>query len=299
MSKQYYIPEFNAQNMAIAVSAAISEIASELRSDVLQAMREALVADDNQRGRRALDILIENAQIAATDRVPLCQDTGSVWILLEIGTKSDGESAITIPGDIFSQVDSAVRWIWKDRALRNSMLKDALLDRTNTGDNTPAFYEIGFNPSLTGVRLSVMLKGGGSDNASRLTMLNPGDGWPAIFDFVVDTVKAKGVNACPPLVIGVGIGSTFDKVAGLAKRALLRSIDAPNPDSTLYRYETQLLQKINGLGIGAGAMGGQTTALGVSIVTAPCHIAALPVAVNVGCSAMRSKTLQLTGEWLS
>ncbi|MCL2632150.1 MAG: fumarate hydratase [Coriobacteriia bacterium] len=298
MSTPCYIPTFDAATLASTVAAATNQVAQELRPDVRLAMHRALQAESNERGRQALGMLIDNAHIAEADRVPLCQDTGSVWVLLEIGRLPSGAS-LNIPANIFSQVDAAIRWVWQDARLRTSMLQDALLDRTNTFDNTPAFCELAFNDAISGVRLSVMLKGGGSDNASRLTMLAPGDGWQAISDFVVETVAAKGANACPPLVIGVGIGATFDKVASLAKRALLRPLDTVNTDQTLAAYEKELVDKINALEIGAGAMGGDTTALAVNIITSACHMASLPLAVNVGCSAMRSVTYSLVGEWLS
>ena len=281
--------------MASIVATAIGRIAFELRPDVLQAMREALVLDNNPYSRRALDMLIENAQIAATDRVPLCQDTGSVWVLLEVGPTETGTPSIA--SNIFSQVDAAVSWLWRENRLRNSMLTDALLDRSNTGGNTPAFCELAFNPDVTGIRLSVMLKGGGSDNASRTAMLNPGDGWPAIRQFVVSSVAEKAANACPPLIIGVGVGSSFDKVAGFAKKALLKNIDQESDQPEIRIYEAELLEAINQLDVGAGAMGGITTALAVRLITAPCHMASLPVAVNIGCSAMRSVSYELVGEW--
>jgi len=156
---------------------------------------------------------------------------------------------------------------------------------------------LAFNSALTGARLSLMLKGGGSDNASLLTMLAPGDGWPAIRRQVLDLVEAKAANACPPLVIGIGIGSTFDKVAGLSKQALLRPLTETNPRLELAEREAELLQAINELAIGPAALGGRTTALAVHILTAPCHLAALPLAVNLGCCAQRSITFQLDGEW--
>jgi tartrate/fumarate subfamily iron-sulfur-dependent hydro-lyase alpha chain len=142
-----------------------------------------------------------------------------------------------------------------------------------------------------------MLKGGGSDNASRLEMLNPGDSWPAIRQLVLETVLQKAANACPPLVVGVAVGSTFDKVAALAKQALIRPLWQENPNPHLAELETELLEAINQTGIGPAGLGGETTALAVHLVTAACHLAALPVAVNLGCSAMRSVTLELTGEW--
>ena len=176
-----------------------------------------------------------------------------------------------------------------------SVVRDALVDRTNTGDNTPAFIEIKFRPGR-GARVHVMLKGGGSDNASRVVMLAPGDGAEAVERVVLEAVEAKATSACPPLVIGVGVGTTFDKVGGLAKHALLRPVGKPALDPRIAALESRILSAVNATGIGPGGLGGDTTALAVHIESAPCHIAALPVAVNLGCCAMRSVTKELVGE---
>lgn len=174
-----------------------------------------------------------------------------------------------------------------------SVVKNALFDRTNTGTNTPAFCEWRFIPEPGVARLRIMLKGGGSDNASRVVMLTPSAGRQGVIDAVVECVREKAANACPPLVIGVGVGSTFDKVPNLAKRALMRPLDELAPDAETQEFEEELLAAVNATGIGAGALGGDTTALGVRVMTAPCHIAALPVAINMGCSAMRRVTVEL------
>ena len=173
-----------------------------------------------------------------------------------------------------------------------SVVRDALFDRANTGDNTPAFTEIATKPGH-GATLHVLLKGGGSDNASRVVMLAPGSGIEGVRKVVLDCVREKAANACPPLVVGVGVGATFDKVAGLAKHALLREIGTPAATPEHAAFESELLDAINATGIGPGALGGKATALAVHLETAPCHIAALPVAVNMGCSAMRSASINL------
>jgi fumarate hydratase class I/fumarate hydratase subunit alpha len=168
-----------------------------------------------------------------------------------------------------------------------SMVRDALFDRTNTGDNTPAIVSVSLRPG-TGAEVDVMLKGGGSDNASTLAMLPPSAGVEGVRRFVLETVVAKATGACPPLVVGVAVGGTFDTVAALAKKALLREIGSPASSAQAAGLESALLAEINATGIGPAGLGGRTTALAVHIVTAPCHIAALPVAVNLGCCAMRS-----------
>jgi fumarate hydratase subunit alpha len=279
--------------LARVVERAIPRIACDLRPDVAAALKRALGTETNERGRVVLGQLVENARIAAEQRVPLCQDTGSVWILLEVGECDAAGNKIAIPSNIFSLVDKAVAAAYDAAALRRSLVRDALCDRSNTGDNTPAFCELYLNPHLRGATLHIMLKGGGSDNASRVVMLPPGAGREGVRRAILDAVAEKGESACPPLIIGIGVGSTFDKVGGMAKRALLRSIDTPNPDAQLAAFEQGLLADINALGIGPGGFGGATTALAVHVLTAPCHIAALPVAINIGCNSLRSASLDL------
>ena len=290
-----------------ALISAIPRIATTLPDDVLAGLVEAREKETGARARFVLDQLVDNARIANEDAVPICQDTGTVWVCLEVGPD------VLVPGDVFSEVDFAVAHTYEHARLRKSVVVDALFDRTNTQDNTPAFCEI--HPvSEAGVcRLHVMLKGGGSDNASRVVMLVPGAGKQGIVDeltrcvvmltpsagkdgvveTVLSCVREKAANACPPLIVGVGVGATFDKVGGLAKRALMRPLGQPHPDPRAQAFEEELLAAINATGLGAGALGGGTTALGVRVATAPCHIAALPVAVNMGCSAMRRATIDL------
>jgi tartrate/fumarate subfamily iron-sulfur-dependent hydro-lyase alpha chain len=272
--------------IAEAVRAGILSAACDLRPDALEAMRAAADAERSERGRAVLEQLVENAEIAAADRVPLCQDTGTVWVRIELGETE------SVTGDLQGAVDAAVASAYRDAGLRMSLVRDALTDRANTGDNTPAFVEVGFRPGA-GVTVHVMLKGGGSDNASRVEMLSPDAGADGIERLVVETVKAKATGACPPLVVGVGVGTTFDKVGGLAKKALLRPVGSANPDPDVAALEARLLSAINATGIGPAGLGGDTTALAVHVATAPCHIAALPVAVNLGCCAVRSATIEI------
>ncbi len=275
-----------ADAVADAVYRAVRRCATHLRPDVLAAMQAAREDETQPRAQSVLDCLLENARIGQEDDVPICQDTGTCWVRLEVGEE------LLIPGNILSGVNDAVARAYTDGRLRMSVVADALLDRTNTGDNTPAFAEIALRPGH-GATLHVLLKGGGSDNASRVVMLAPGAGWEGVKKVVLDCVREKAANACPPLIVGVGVGATFDKVAGLAKHALLREVGTPAASPQAAKREAELLSAINATGIGPAALGGGATALAVHLETAPCHIAALPVAVNMGCSAMRSASIEL------
>ncbi len=280
----------DARQVAHAVYDAVRTCATTLRPDFARALEkardDAAAADAQSRCARVLGQMIDNARIGAEDGVPICQDTGTVWVCLEAGED------VAVPGSVFSLVDDAVARAYRDGRLRMSVVRDAVLDRTNTGDNTPAFCEVKLVPG-SGAVLHVLLKGGGSDNASRVVMLPPGAGRAGIVDVVTGCVREKAANACPPLLVGVGIGATFDKVAGLAKHALLREVGSPAKSEGAAALEAELLEAVNATGIGPAALGGAPTALAVHVETAPCHIAALPVAVNMGCSAMRSASIRL------
>ena len=276
--------------VADAVYAAIPRLACELPADIEAGLAAARAVEDNPRGRAVLDQLVENAAIARADRVPICQDTGTVWASLEIGPD------VLVAGDVLAGVDEAVARAYDEARLRKSVVRDAILDRANTNDNTPAFCDVHPVDEPGAARLHLMLKGGGSDNASRVVMLVPGAGKQGIVGELVRCVREKGANACPPLVVGIGIGATFDKVAGLAKRALMRPVDESAADPRVAALEEELLQAVNATGVGPGGLGGKTTALAVRVATAPCHIAALPLAINMGCSAMRRTTIDLASE---
>lgn len=275
-----------ASDIARAVAGSIRTAATSLRPDVLEAMRSAAMTEPSERGRSILGQLLENAGIAQRDGVPLCQDTGTVWVWIELGQDS------CLEGDLQSAIDGAVAGAFREHALRMSVVRDALVDRTNTGDNTPTFIDLSQRHG-EGATVHVMLKGGGSDNASAVAMLDPASGAEGVARFVLDTVSAKATGACPPLVVGVGVGGTFDSVGKLAKKALLRPLGQPAVSGAVGALEERLLADINAMGIGPAGLGGATTALGVRVLTAPCHIAALPVAVNLGCSAMRSVTVEV------
>lgn len=277
----------DSNNVAEAIAFAIPQLAAKLPADVRQAMAHARDEERGERARIVLDQLCDNCMIAGQNMLPICQDTGTVWVCLEIGPD------VNIHGDIFSEVNDVVAHAYTQNELRKSVVRDALFDRTNTQDNTPAFCELRFVDEPGAAHLHVMLKGGGSDNASCVTMLTPSAGKQGVIDTVIARVKEKASCACPPLVVGVGVGATFDKVAGLSKLALMRPLDISNPDPEADAFEQELLAAINETGVGAGALGGKTTALAVRVKTAPCHIAALPVAVNMGCSALRRMTIEL------
>ncbi len=282
------------ENIANAVYEAVRECAITLRPDVLRAVDRALEAQGagatpQTRSAHILSQMLDNAHIAERDGVPLCQDTGTVWVCLEVGED------LVVPADVFSQVDDAVARAYADGKLRMSIAADALLDRTNTADNTPAFCEVDIVGG-SDATLHVMLKGGGSDNASRVVMLPPSAGEDGVLQVVLDCVHEKAANACPPLVIGVGVGGTFDTVARLAKHALLREAGSCAADERTADFEARVLDAVNATGIGPAALGGAPTALAVHVSSAPCHIAALPVAVNMGCCAMRSKSIALVEE---
>lgn len=232
-----------------------------------------------------LDRIIENYEIAENECVPICQDTGVACVFLTIGQE------VCVDGNIADAVNEGVRQGYRDGYLRKSVVGDPLR-RVNTGDNTPAmiYYDI-----VPGDRLEITVapKGFGSENMSRIKMLKPSDGIEGVKEFVVSAVEEAGPNPCPPIVVGVGIGGTFDKCALLAKRALMRDIRERNPEPFYAELENELLERINALGIGPQGLGGRTTALAVNIETMPTHIAGLPVAVNINCHVTRHKSTTL------
>lgn len=251
-----------------------------LAEDVCRRIAEGAQEEDSERARGILNKIEENIKIAGEEGIPLCQDTGLACVFLEIGQEVYLEG-----GDLKSAVNSGVRRGYEEGYLRKSVVGDPL-KRENTGDNTPAVIHMDIVPGDK-VRVTFAPKGFGSENMSRVKMLPPSAGEKGVKDFVVETVREAGGNPCPPVVVGVGIGGTFDSVTLLAKKALLLPLDAENPLSQYGEMEKELLQRINGLGIGPQGLGGRTTALAVKILTAPTHIAGLPVAVNINCHVAR------------
>jgi len=256
-----------------------------VRPDIERALR---MAEKREKGlaRFALKKILENIHIAKREHIPLCQDTGMALIFLRAGQE------LRIKGNLESAVNEGVRQGYKKGYLRKSVVINPLGEYINSGDNTPAVIHTEIVP---GNRLKIIVfpKGFGSENASVLKMFTPADGIEAVKNFILKTVRAKGADACPPLIIGVGIGGTFEKCAELAKRALLRPIGIENKNSLVASFEKQLLKGINSLGIGPSGFGGKTTALTVNIETFPTHIAGLPVAVNISCWALRQASAVL------
>ncbi len=266
----------------------VSEIASAVKrlcvsancnvpAETVAALERATQCEESPVGREVLRQILENHRIAREERVPACQDTGVALVFLEIG-----QDVHFTGGDLYEAINSGVRDGYVEGYLRKSMVADPLFERRNTGDNTPAVIYTEIVPGDR-VRITVAPKGGGAENMSKLAMLAPAAGVEGVREFVVDCVREAGSNPCPPVVVGVGIGGTFDRVALLAKKALLRPVGSRNPVPAYAELELDLLARMNGLGIGPQGFGGRTTALDVHIETAPCHIASLPVAVNINC----------------
>lgn len=256
-----------------------------LPPDVINAIESAEKAEPWDGAKRILSLLGDNVRIASEKTLPVCQDTGMACVFVELGQD------VHIDGDFEEAVNNGVRRGYGEGYLRKSVVCDPLR-RVNTGDNTPALLTVKLTRGDK-MRITVMPKGFGSENMSALKMLKPADGVEGVKNFVLDTVEKAGANPCPPIIVGVGIGGSFDKVAYLAKHALLRPVNEPNPDEYYAALERELLEKINALGIGPQGFGGKTTALAVLIEAMPTHVAGLPVAVNISCHATRRASASL------
>jgi fumarate hydratase subunit alpha len=270
-----------------AVAGICRTAATMLPPDITAALQRAFDDELSPGGKALIGQCIANADLAATEGDPICQDTGVAIYFVEIGTDVfiDG-------GTIVEAINEGTRIGYSNGYLRKSMVADPLFDRKNTGDNTPALVHIDIVRG-DGLSIELLPKGGGSENVSGLAMLKPGDGPNGVVDFVVSTVVKGGGNPCPPLLVGVGIGGTADVAMTLAKKALLRPLDKTNPDERYAKLELEILQKINASGVGPQGLGGTVTALGVQIEQYPCHIASLPVAVTVNCHAARRAGIKL------
>ena len=257
-----------------------------LPPDVINAIESAEKAEPWDGAKRILSLLGDNVRIASEKTLPVCQDTGMACVFVELGqdVHIDG-------GDFEEAVNNGVRRGYGEGYLRKSVVCDPLR-RVNTGDNTPALLTVKLTRGDK-MRITVMPKGFGSENMSALKMLKPADGVEGVKNFVLETVEKAGANPCPPIIVGVGIGGSFDKAAYLAKHALLRPVDEPNPDEYYAALESEILDKINALGIGPQGFGGKTTALAVLIEAMPTHVAGLPVAVNISCHATRRASASL------
>lgn len=272
--------EISAEAVADTVARLCVQANTCLPRDVTDGIAAARAAEDWPPAREILDRIMENGEIGGG--FPICQDTGMACVFLEVGQE------LHIAGDLAQAVDEGVRRGYAQGYLRKSVVSDPL-ERVNSGDNTPAML---YTQLVPGDRLAITVapKGFGSENMSRIAMLKPSDGVEGVKDFIVDTVEQAGPNPCPPIVVGVGLGGTFDKCALLAKKALLRELGTPSPLPFYAELERELLDRINALGIGPQGFGGRTTALAVNIEQCPTHIAGLPVAVNINCHVTRHKT---------
>ena len=279
----HIIREIQAQQITDVIEKLCIEANQHLPEDVKQALRCCREQEDWEIAQGVLDQIIENFEIACQEQVPICQDTGMACVFLEIGQD------VHITGGALSEaVDEGVRRGYERGYLRKSVVKDPIR-RENTGDNTPAMLYTEIVPGSR-VTVCVVPKGFGSENMSAIRMFKPSQGLSGIKDFILETVEAAGPNPCPPMVVGVGIGGTFDKAALLAKKALIRPIDSSHPDPFYGELEEELLKKINELGIGPQGFSGKTTAIGLNIETMPTHIAGMPCAVNISCHVTRHRT---------
>lgn len=255
-----------------------------LGDDLVVSLQNALNKEESPLGKEVIAQILENAEIGKSEQVPVCQDTGFAVVFVEIGQE------VIIEGQSLQEaINEGVRRGYKNGYLRKSIVKSPL-DRVNTGDNTPAVIHTDIVPGDK-LKITFIAKGGGCENMSRTAMLTPAQGRNGVIDFVVNTVKDAGANPCPPIIVGVGLGGTFEYVTLLSKKAILRPVGSHNKDNNTANLEADLLEEINKLGIGPQGFGGKITALAVHVETYPCHIASLPVAVNVECHSHRPKTI--------
>ncbi|MCP4632210.1 MAG: fumarate hydratase [candidate division Zixibacteria bacterium] len=253
-----------------------------LGEDVLSTLKRYEKAEESPLAKDILKQIIQNADIAHTEEVAMCQDTGFAVTFVELGEEVRVEG-----GSLNEAIHEGIRQGYKDGYLRKSIVEDPLR-RKNTGDNTPGVIHLEMVPGDK-IKLIVAPKGGGSENMSEVKMMKPADGVEGLKEFVVDRVRRSGGNPCPPIIVGVGVGGTFEKCAYLAKKALLRELGSIHPDPYYADLEKELLEKVNNLGVGPQGLGGRTTALGLHIEAHPCHIASFPVSVNLNCHAARHK----------
>jgi len=253
-----------------------------LGEDVEKALKEGYQKEESLTSKETLGQILENVKIAKEGEFPLCQDTGFAVIFVDMG-----DQVFVKDGNLFEAINEGVRQGYKEGYLRKSILGDPI-ERKNTGDNTPAVIHMNV---VKGDKLKIIVapKGGGSENMSEVKMMKPSDGVEGVKEFVIDMVRRSGSNPCPPIIVGVGIGGTFEKCAEMAKRALLRLVGSQNPNPFYANLEKELLEKVNKLGIGPQGFGGRVTALAVHVETYPCHIASFPTAVNIQCHADRHK----------
>ena len=275
--------EIAAEDITKTVARLCKEANFFLGEDVLSALKKARKEEESPTAINVLDQIIENADIAAKEEMPLCQDCGLAIIFVELG-----QDAHIKGGDLYEAINEGVRKGYSEGYLRKSVVKQPFSARMNTKDNTPAIIhtEIVKGDKL---KITVAPKGGGSENMSRFTVFKPAQGRPAVVDFVLKAVEEAGSNPCPPTIIGVGIGGSAEKAMYLAKKSLLRKVGEPSKDKEVAELEKELLQRINATGVGPGGVGGRITSLAVHVETHPAHIASMPVAVNIQCHSARHK----------
>lgn len=273
--------EINVEEITRTVERLCIESNYYLPQDVKKALEDAMEKEESPLGVEILSDILKNQEIARTNNVPICQDTGLAVIFLELG-----QDVRLVGGNINEAIDEGVKRGYINGYLRKSAVDDPFIERKNTGDNTPAIIHTKIVPGEN-IKLVLAPKGGGSENMSALAMLKPSDGIKGIKKFVLDTVEKAGSNPCPPIIVGVGIGGTIEKTTLIAKQSLLRKVGVYNPNPKVAELEKELLEEINKLGIGPQGFGGRTTALAVNIETFPAHIASMPVAVNIQCHVAR------------
>lgn len=278
--------ELNVQEITNAVRELCIKANYELGEDVYDCLKENRDTEPTKVGKEILEMIVDNADIAKNEQVPICQDTGFAVVFVELG-----QDVKLTGGSLNEAIHEGVRQGYTDGYLRKSIVEDPLR-RVNTKDNTPAVIHLEMVAGES-VKIVVAPKGGGSENMSEVKMMKPADGEEGVKAFVIDRVARSGGNPCPPIIVGVGIGGTFEKSAFLAKKALLREVGQRNPDPYYADMEKELLEKVNRIGVGPQGLGGRTTALDVFIEAHPCHIASLPVAVNLNCHAARHKEIVL------
>jgi fumarate hydratase subunit alpha len=275
--------EIEARDVTSTVARLCKEANFFLGEDVLAALRKARAEEESPVARQILDQILENADIAAREEMPLCQDCGLAIVFLQVG-----QEVHISGGDLYQAVDEGVRQGYAEGYLRKSAVRQPFSARVNTKDNTPAIIHTEIVPGDQ-LKIIVAPKGGGSENMSRFTVLKPAQGRQGVVDFVVSAVEEAGSNPCPPTIVGVGIGGSAEQAMLLAKRALLRKVGEPSPDEEVAELEKELLQRINATGVGSGGVGGRITSLAVHVETFPAHIASLPLAVNLQCHSARHK----------
>jgi len=279
--------EIDAKKVTEAVARLFQEANFFLGDDVLDSLKQAMEKEESPLGRQVLEQILQNADIAAKEHIPICQDCGFAVVYLELG-----QDVHIVGGDLYAAVEEGVRQAYSEGYLRKSIVRQPFSARVNTKDNTPAIIHTDIVPGDK-LHITVLPKGGGSENMSRLAMLKPSEGRQGVIDFVVRAVEEAGSNPCPPVIVGVGIGGTSDQAMILAKKALLRQVGEPNPDPEVTELEKEIMERVNNTGVGPQGFGGRTTALAVHAEVFPAHIASLPAAVNLQCHAARHKEATL------